>query len=78
MKIFVKVKPNSSSNTVSQIDSNHYLVSTTQPPVQGKANAAVIDLLAKYLNLPKSLLVIKRGETSKQKTVEISTNQKLF
>lgn len=78
MKIFVRVKPNSSKNVVEQIDATHYLVSTTAPPVQGKANAAVIELLADHLHLAKSLLSIKRGANTKQKTIEISTNQNLF
>ena len=78
VKIFVRVKPNSSKNVVEQIDTTHYLVSTTAPPVQGKANAAVIELLADHLKLAKTLLSIKRGANSKQKTIEISTNQNLF
>ena len=78
MKIFVKVKPGASSNQIEQIDATHYVVSTTEPPVKGRANAAVIKQLADYLQLPKSLLAIKRGETAKQKTIEILTDQNLF
>ncbi len=78
MKVFVKVKPNSSKNTVEQVDATHYLVSVMAPPVQGKANAAVIELLSKYLKLPKSLFRIKRGANTRQKTIEILTDQPLF
>lgn len=78
MKIFVKVKPGSRQNLVEQIDATHYVVLVTAPPVQGKANAAVIELLADHLHLAKSLLSIKRGANTKQKTIEISTNQSLF
>lgn len=78
VKIFIKVKPNSSKNLVEQIDAIHYIISTTAPPIQGKANAAVIELLANHLQLAKSLLSIKRGANTKQKTIEISTNQNLF
>ncbi|MCR4278243.1 MAG: DUF167 domain-containing protein [Candidatus Berkelbacteria bacterium] len=78
MKIFVKVKPSSRIANVEQIDAKHYLVSVTEPPVGGKANKATIVLLANYLKLPKSLFTIKRGETSKQKTIEIDINQNLF
>ncbi|OGD61499.1 hypothetical protein A3A71_02645 [Candidatus Berkelbacteria bacterium RIFCSPLOWO2_01_FULL_50_28] len=78
MKIFVQVKPNSSKNIVEQIDATHYTVSTTAPPVQGKANAAVIELLAGRLHLAKSLFSIKRGANAKQKTIEVQTNRNLF
>ena len=43
----------------------------TAPPEKGKANAAVIDVLATALGLPKSALRIVSGETSPLKTVEI-------
>lgn len=78
MKIFVKVRPGSNQNLVEQTDATHYVVSVTAPPVQGKANKAVIELLADHLKLAKTLLSIKRGANTKQKTIEISTNQALF
>jgi uncharacterized protein YggU (UPF0235/DUF167 family) len=40
-------------------------------PDRGKANAAVIALLAKALHLPKSALTITAGETARLKTVRI-------
>ena len=40
-------------------------------PDKGKANAAVIALLAKALHLPKSSLAITSGETARLKTVRI-------
>jgi len=78
VKIFVKVKPNSSKNLVEQIDATHYIVSTTAPPMQNKANAAVIELLADHLHLAKSLLSVKRGAKIKQKTIELAINGELF
>ncbi len=40
-------------------------------PEDGKANAAVIALLAKTLRLPKSAFTIVRGQTSRNKLVDI-------
>lgn len=40
-------------------------------PEDGKANAAVIELLAEALGLPKRALTIVRGETSRSKLVRI-------
>jgi uncharacterized protein YggU (UPF0235/DUF167 family) len=41
-------------------------------PVEGAANAALIDLLSRQLRLPKPSLRIATGERSRTKTVEIS------
>lgn len=40
-------------------------------PDKGKANAAVIALLAKALGLPKSSMTLVSGETARLKTVRI-------
>jgi len=39
------------------------------PPVDGKANAAVIAWLAKALRCPRAALAITAGQTSRQKSV---------
>ncbi|MEX0758542.1 MAG: DUF167 domain-containing protein [Tistlia sp.] len=46
-------------------------VKVTAPPEDGKANAAVIALLARALRLPKRDLVLLRGETARDKTLRI-------
>ena len=47
------------------------IVKVTAPPVDSAANAAVIDLLASALHLPKRDIRIVRGETSRTKHVEV-------
>jgi uncharacterized protein YggU (UPF0235/DUF167 family) len=37
------------------------------PPVDGAANAALIELLARYFGIPKSRISILSGERAKQK-----------
>ena len=46
----------------------------TAPPVDGKANKALIALLAKEFNTPKSKIRIVQGEASRDKVVEGSTD----
>ncbi len=41
-------------------------------PDKGKANAAVLALLAKGLDLPRSALVLASGETARLKTVAVT------
>jgi hypothetical protein len=45
----------------------------TAPPANGKANKALIELLAKHFNVKKSSVKIIKGEKSREKVVEITT-----
>ena len=45
-------------------------------PDKGKANAAVIALLAKTLHLPKSVITITAGETARDKRLRIAATGK--
>ncbi|NMC51924.1 DUF167 domain-containing protein [Candidatus Kuenenbacteria bacterium] len=71
MLINVKVTPKSKLNQATQIDDAHFVVHTTAAPDKGKANEAVIKLLSTRLKIPKSRLAIIKGETSRQKIIEI-------
>ena len=42
------------------------------PPVDGKANEALIKFVAETLKLPKSAVTLKSGQTSRRKVLEIS------
>lgn len=48
-----------------------YKVYVTVVPEDGKANKAVIKLLSKALNIPKSSLEIIKGQTSRDKVIKI-------
>jgi len=41
------------------------------PPVDGKANAALIGFVAERLGLAKSALTLKSGQTSRRKVLEV-------
>lgn len=47
-------------------------VAVTVPPEKGKANAAVVALLAESWRLPKSAFAIVKGETARNKTVSVA------
>lgn len=71
MIIEVKVKPKSSKEKVLKISETQFEVSVSTPPEKGKATKRVIELLAEYLNTPKSNIKILKGETSRIKIFEI-------
>ena len=69
-EIAVRVTPRASRNAV-LVDGDAIRVSVTTVPEDGKANAAVIKLLAKALGVAKSRLVLVRGASSRDKLFRI-------
>ncbi len=41
-------------------------------PEDGRANAALIDLMARFLRVPKKLIIIRSGETSRLKKIFVA------
>jgi hypothetical protein len=68
----VKVKPKSKKNQVVGLRGDLLLISVTAAPERGKANKAVIDLLASELELPKSAFEIVLGETNPEKVLRVT------
>ncbi|UBF28762.1 DUF167 domain-containing protein [Kovacikia minuta CCNUW1] len=72
MKILrLKVKPNSRQQMLQQSEDGNLIALLKSPPIEGKANQELIQLLAKEFDVPKSLIRIKAGASSKNKLVEI-------
>ena len=66
--LMLRVTPNAGADTFT-IGDGIIQVRVTATPEAGKANAAVLALLAKALGVPKSALSIVRGETGRDKRV---------
>jgi len=71
MKIQVKVKPNSKTAEVRQ-EGDSFIVKVKEPPKEGKANQAVIKLLAEHFGVPQSQVRILSGFRSRNKVVEVA------
>ncbi len=67
----VKVKPNSKHQQITEEADGSLTIRLKSPPVDGKANKELITLLAKKFDVPKSLIQIKSGLSSRNKLVEI-------
>ena len=48
------------------------LIRISAPPVDGKANAALITFVAKTVGVPKGAVTIVRGETSRNKVIRVA------
>ncbi len=68
----IRVQPRASRNAVIGWTGNTLNIRLTAPPVEGAANAACLDFLAKLLDLSPSRLEILRGDCSRDKVVQIT------
>jgi uncharacterized protein len=71
LTISVTVKPHARTDRVTQIDARSYDVSVRAAPHDGKANEAVIELLAGHFSVAKSTVKIARGYTARKKIITI-------
>jgi uncharacterized protein (TIGR00251 family) len=71
MKLNVRVVPNSSRILVEPQLDGSLKVKLTAVPQKGKANAQLVEVLAKQYNIKKSKVHILKGATSKDKLVEV-------
>jgi uncharacterized protein (TIGR00251 family) len=69
--IKVKVQPKASRNEVLGYQDDTLRLRVTAPPEGGKANEAVISLLAEALGVAKSQVKILRGHRSREKLVSV-------
>lgn len=72
MKIFVKVKPKADEEKVMKLSDTNFKIWVKEPPEKGRANRAVVRVLADYFNTGQSSIKIISGSTSKLKIIEIT------
>ena len=70
--IDVLVQPRASRAKIGPRHDGRIKIAVTAPPVDGEANAAVIELLAKQLGIAKSAVEVIAGASSRRKTIRIA------
>lgn len=70
-RIWVTVKPGAKKEEVRKIAAGEYVAFVHAPAREGKANLALVEILADYFSVAKSSVRIIRGRTSRKKLVEI-------
>lgn len=71
MRLSIRVVPRASKNKLTKLADGTYKLHLTAPPVEGAANAALVDFLSTELKVAKSSITILKGQTSKNKIIEI-------
>ncbi len=67
----LRVQPRASRNAIAGTIGDAIKLAITAPPVDGKANQAVIEFLANLFRVSKSSVVIVSGETGRNKLIAI-------
>lgn len=70
----VLVKPKASKGKILQLEDGSLVVSVSAPAVNGKANEALIRMVAKWAGVPPSAVSIAKGHRCRRKTLAIDTD----
>lgn len=70
--IEVLIQPKSSRDEIVGLHDGRLKIKISAPPVEGKANERLTEVLAKAFGIPKSSVDIVRGKSSRLKTLKIS------
>jgi len=69
IRVAIKVTPNAGRNEITGYKDEILQVKVAAAPEKGKANKALVDLLAEKLGVRKSSIAIIKGETSRKKVI---------
>jgi len=72
----IRVVPRASKNEIQGVYNNALKIRLQAPPVEGKANQALIRFLSNVLNIPRAQLSIASGETGRDKMILIKGTAK--
>lgn len=70
------IQPGAKKTEISGLHGDALKIRLAAPPVDGKANEALIHFLAKTLDIARSAICLKSGQTSRRKVLEIQANDK--
>ncbi|TSC68420.1 MAG: hypothetical protein G01um101466_463 [Parcubacteria group bacterium Gr01-1014_66] len=76
MKITVRVKPNAKKDHIEAEREGEYIAQIKAAPAEGKANNALIKLLAAHFDIARSRIKIISGFSSRNKIIEIIYTRK--
>jgi len=70
MRLNIRVQPKAKRDVI-EVDGDRVVVRVTAAPEDGKANYAVVALLAKKLDIAKGRITVVRGHKARDKQLEI-------
>lgn len=73
MMLQVKVKPRAKASSLEQLADGTWVARIKSPPVDGKANAELIELVAEHFGCRKAAVSIKAGAGGRMKLVKVQS-----
>ena len=77
LHLFLRVQPKASKDEFAEILGDRIKLRITAPPVDGKANKHLLKFLSKAFKVAKKNIILKSGETGRNKHLIIHNPQKL-
>jgi uncharacterized protein (TIGR00251 family) len=71
VKLKVRVIPNARKSEITGCRDGEWVLRLNAPPVDGKANKAAVEIIAKLLGIPRSCVSLISGEKGRHKIFEI-------
>lgn len=65
------VQPGAKNNEITGLHNDALKIRLTAPAIKGRANAALLKYIAELFDVPRANIILKRGDTSRYKTIEI-------
>jgi uncharacterized protein (TIGR00251 family) len=67
----IRVIPNAKRTEFAGYREGELILRLNAPPVEGKANKAAVEFVARYLGVPRSAVLLAAGERSRHKIFQI-------
>ena len=72
LSLTLHIQPGAKKTEFAGLHGDALKIRLAAPPVDGKANEALVRFLADVLDLPKSAVTLKSGQTSRRKVLEVT------
>ncbi|MGC7559855.1 DUF167 family protein YggU [Pasteurella sp. PK-2025] len=71
LRLRIFLQPKASKDQIVGLHDNELKITLTAPPIDGQANAHLLKFLSKAFKVPKSRIVLEKGELNRHKQVLI-------
>lgn len=77
VRLRIFLQPKASHDQIIGLHDNELKIAITAPPVDGAANAYLLKFLAKQFKVPKSTILLEKGELQRHKQLFIPTPKQI-
>ncbi|MGC6404947.1 DUF167 family protein YggU [Bisgaard Taxon 45] len=71
LRLRIFLQPKASKDQIVGLHDNELKITITAPPIDGQANAHLLKFLSKTFKVPKSSIVLEKGELNRHKQIMI-------